>query len=117
MLSSKADKLDYVVAVASGIVCAMLDIIWVGDFDLKCGRDISSDKVDGFVKKIAKMLGCENSDDIRTAVRFLEKKFHIPSDGNTKKFGGGAKHHLRDFAHHPTIVGLAFSLLTQFTEK
>lgn len=29
----------------------------------------------------------------------------IPSDGNTPDFGGGLQHHLRDFAHHPTIVG------------
>lgn len=51
------------------------------------------------------------------AVKALEKRFPIPSDGNTPDFGGGLQHHLRDFAHHPTIVGLAFSLLTQFTEK
>lgn len=48
---------------------------------------------------------------------FLEKMFPIPSDGNTPDFGGGLQHHLRDFAHHPTMVGLMFSLLTQFTEK
>lgn len=50
-------------------------------------------------------------------MKALEKRFPIPSDGNTPDFGGGLQHHLRDFAHHPTIVGLAFSLLTQFTEK
>ncbi|MEG1427654.1 MAG: hypothetical protein RSC76_08200, partial [Oscillospiraceae bacterium] len=37
------------------------------------------------------------------------------SDSATSDFGGGRQHHLRDFAHHPTVVGLAFSLLTQFT--
>jgi hypothetical protein len=62
------------------------------------------------------MLGCKN-DDLESAVKFLEKKFPIPSDGNTPDFGGGLQHHLRDFAHHPTIVGLMFSLLTQFTYK
>lgn len=56
-------------------------------------------------------------DDVKSAVKALEKRFPIPSDGNTPDFGGGLQHHLRDFAHHPTIVGLAFSLLTQFTEK
>lgn len=56
-------------------------------------------------------------DDLSSAVEFLEKKFPVPSDGNTPDFGGGLQHHLRDFAHHPTIVGLMFSLLTQFTEK
>lgn len=117
MLSSHADSLDYIVAVASGLVCGMLDILWVGDFELKNGRDIASEKVDGFVKKTAKMLGCENADDMQSAVKFLENTFPIPSDGNTPDFGGGLQHHLRDFAHHPTIVGLAFSMLTQFTYK
>ena len=117
ILSSQADNLDYIVAVASGLVCGMLDILWVGEFDLKQGRKIASNKVDNFVKKTAKMLGCENADDMRSAVKFLEKKFPIPSDGNTPDFGGGLQHHLRDFAHHPTIVGLVFSMLTQFTYK
>lgn len=117
LLSSQADTLDYVVAIASGIACGLLDILWVGEFDLAEGRNIASDKVDAFVKKTAEMLEDEKFDDVKSAVKALEKRFPIPSDGNTPDFGGGLQHHLRDFAHHPTIVGLAFSLLTQFTEK
>ena len=116
LLSSQADNLDYLVSVASGVLCSMLDILWVGEFSLERGRGIASDKIDSFVTKTAKMLGCKN-DDLESAVKFLEKKFPIPSDGNTPDFGGGLQHHLRDFAHHPTIVGLMFSLLTQFTYK
>lgn len=56
LLSSQADKLDYVVAIASGIACGILDILWVGDFDLTNGRNVVSDKADDFVKKIAEML-------------------------------------------------------------
>ena len=114
LLSSQADKWDYLVAVASGILCGMLDILWVGDFSLENGRAFASDKVDGFVGKTAKILGFKG-DDLKDAVKFLEDTFPIPSDGNTPDFGGGLQHHLRDFAHHPTIVGLVFSLLTQFT--
>lgn len=117
LLSSQADNLDYVVAIASGIACGLLDILWVGEFDLANGRSIASDKVDAFVKKTAEMLEGEKFDDVKSAVKALEKRFPIPSDGNTADFGGGLQHHLRDFAHHPTIVGLAFSLLTQLTEK
>lgn len=113
---SQADKLDYFVSVASGMLCGMLDILWVGDFSLERGRDIADEKVNEFVKKIAKLSGCKD-DDLKKSVAFLEKKFPIPADGNTPDFGGGLQHHLRDFAHHPTIIGLAFSLLTQFTEK
>lgn len=117
LLSSHADRLDYIVAVASGIACGILDILWVGEFDLAHGRSIASDKVDSFVKKTAEMLEGKKFDDMKSAVQALEKRFPIPSDGNTPDFGGGLQHHLRDFAHHPTIVGLVFSLLTQFTEK
>lgn len=116
LLSSNADQLDYLVSVGSGILCGMLDILWVGEFSLERGRKISSDKVNGFVIKTAKILGCE-SNELDPSVKFLEKMFPIPSDGNTSDFGGGLKHHLRDFAHHPTIVGMMFSLLSQFTCK
>lgn len=116
LLSSRADNLDYLVAVASGILCGLLDILWVGEFSLERGREIASDKVDAFVKKAAKFTGCK-SDDLGASVKHLEKLFPIPSDGNTPDFGGGLHHHLRDFAHHPTVGGLIFSLLTQFTYK
>lgn len=114
--SAKADTLDYIISIASGILCASLDVLFVGDFDFERGRRIADDKVNGFVKKTAHLLGCED-DDLTSCVKFLEKKFPIPNDRNTPDFGGGLQHHLRDFAHHPTIVGLIFSLLTQFTYK
>ena len=117
LLSSQADKLDYLIAIASGLTCALLDILWVGDFDLNQGREIASDKVDSFVKKIAEIVEGKKFENLNDAVKSLEKRFPIPSDGNTPDFGGGLQHHFRDFAHHPTLVGLACSILTQFTEK
>lgn len=115
MLSDQADKLDYLVSIGSGILCGMLDILWVGEFDLAAGRSLADEKVNDLVEKTAKLMGCKD-DDMKSCVAFLEKKFPIPADGNTLDFGGGLQHHLRDFAHHPTIMGLIFSLLTQFTE-
>lgn len=116
LITSQADKFDYLISISSGLMCALLDIIWVGNFSLERGRNFAKDEVDRFVIKMAKLQGC-SKDDLVSAVRFLEKKFPIPSDGNTPDFGGGLQHHMRDFAHHPTIVGLMFSLLTQFTCK
>lgn len=113
-LSSQADSIDCIISAASGLMCSMLDILWIGEFDLEYGRNFASEKVENFVKKTASMLGCEQ-DNLKASVKFLENWFPIPSDGNISDFGGGLQHHLRDFAHHPTIVGLAFSLLTQFT--
>lgn len=116
ILSNKADKWDCLVALGSGVACAMMDILWTKEFSLIEGRDLANDKVEDLVRKTAQLMGCD-SDDLKKCVKFLEDKFPIPSDGNTPDFGGGLQHHLMDFAHHPTIIGLIFSLLTQFTYK
>ena len=113
-MSSQADRTDCFVAVGSGLLSGMLDVLWTGGFDLEEGRKIADKKITEFVVKMSNFLGC-SSDDSQRAVAYLEKMFPIPSDGNTPEFGGGLQHHLRDFAHHPTLVGLMCSLLTQFT--
>ncbi len=115
-MKSKADQLDYFIAIASGLTCGLMDVLWVGDFSLDRGRNLAEEEVGKFVKKVSKTFGCK-SDDLKDSVKYLEDMFPIAADGNTPDFGGGLQHHLRDFAHHPTIVGLIFSLLTQFTEK
>lgn len=115
MLSPKADKVDYIVAAASGLLCGMLDVFGVGEFDLARGRSLAAEDVKEYVQKVAQKIDDYKGNDLTDAVSFLEKKFPIPSDGNTSDFGGGLQHHMRDFAHHPTLLGLFFSILTQFT--
>ena len=44
LLSNQADNWDYIVAIASGIACGLLDILWVGEFNLANGRSVASDK-------------------------------------------------------------------------
>ncbi len=116
LLSSKADTMDCFIAAGSGLLCGLMDVFWVGKFDLSQGRSFASEKVDEFVQETSHLIGCEKT-EISECVEFLENKYPIPADGNTPDFGGGLQHHLRDFAHHPTVVGLLFSVLTQFTEK
>lgn len=119
------DKTDRLIACSSGALTASLDVFWVGEFSLKDAHEWGSDKIEGFVKKVANSQGYEG-DDVKDAITYLAedveykkeiKGFHIPADSNTPDFGGGIQHHLRDFSHHPTPVGLFFSILTQFTEK
>ncbi|MCT2534750.1 hypothetical protein NYQ66_03020 [Aquibacillus koreensis] len=114
-LTNHADGLDYIVAVGSGVLAGVIDSLWVGEFSLERGSDWGKEKVDKFVVKVAQMQGYEG-DDIEGAIRKLEG-FGAPSDSNTMDLGGSLQHHLRDFAHHPTLVGLIFSMLTQFTGK
>ena len=52
------------------------------DFDLNQGREIASDKIDDFVKKIAEKKS-KKFNDLRSAVEYLEEAYKIPSDGNT----------------------------------
>ncbi|WP_418222943.1 hypothetical protein [Clostridium isatidis] len=125
-LSNSSDGIDYMVAVASGILSGIIDSFWVGEFSFERGNAWSDETVNNFVKKVAKKQGY-NGDDLEGAIKYLEsgvkhknldiKGFGAPSDSVTDKFGGGRQHHLRDFAHHPTPVGLIFSMLTQFSGK
>lgn len=112
-LTNHADGLDYAAAVVSGVLAGMVDAFFVGEFSLSRGKAWSNEKVNGFVHTLAEKTGYTGS-DFDGAIRHLER-YGIPSDSVTSQFGGGKQHHLRDFAHHPTLVGLCFSLVTQFT--
>lgn len=114
-LTNHADGVDYIVAVASGVICGFIDVLFVSDLSFEKANEWGNDKVNDFVLKIAKKQGYEG-EDLSDAVQFLEDKFPIAADKATNAFGGGYNHHLRDFSHHPTPVGLFFSLLTQFTK-
>lgn len=113
-LTNHAEGLDYVVSVASGILSGIIDSVWVGEFSIDRANEWGNDKVEDFVVKIAQSQGYQGN-DLEGAVRHLEGKFPIAADKATNDFGGGLQHHLRDFSHQPTPVGLFFSLLTQFT--
>lgn len=115
-LTNKADKTDYIFAACSGMLSGIIDSFFVGEFSLDSATGWGKSKVDTFVKKVAKSQGC-GSDDLSSCVSFLEKKFPFVGDRVANQFGGGLYHHLRDFSHHPNILGLCFSMLTQFTGK
>lgn len=115
-LTNTADGMDYMVAVASGVLAGIIDIVFVGEFSLEKANEWGKEKTNNFVVKIAQKEGYKK-DDLCGAIEFLEKKYPIVADKATADFGGGLQHHLRDFSHHPTPIGLLFSFLTQFTNK
>ncbi|MBO7595975.1 MAG: hypothetical protein J6T70_02920 [Bacteroidales bacterium] len=116
-LTNHADKTDYIVAVASGFLCGLLDSFFVGQFSLEEANKWGTDKIEEFVKYEASKDCGKEMNDIYDAIHHLENKYNIPSDNLMPSFGGATQHHLKDFAHHPNIVGLIFSILTQFTGK
>ena len=112
---NKLDKWDFTIAVASGAMTAAMDILWVKDINLFEARAWGKEKVEKFVISVARTQKKFRGKNLKDAVKFLEDEYPIAADTLTDNFGGGKQHHLRDFSHHPTIVGLMFSILTQFT--
>lgn len=121
--TNHADKLDNAVAAACGLLCGLIDSFFVGEFSFDEGMTITNEKMEQHIIKLAKKHGPEEMEKAQikgespllAAIRILEKKFKMPSDSLEFQFGGTRQHHLRDFAHHHSPIGLFFSILTQFT--
>ncbi|MCR5771429.1 MAG: hypothetical protein K6G87_09385 [Butyrivibrio sp.] len=111
---SNADKLDYELAAACGLLTGALSVLWGKKFSLDEAHKWGNEKADSLVKAFAKSQGYKK-DDLEGAIEFLERKFPMAGDALTNEFGGGKQHHLRDFSHHPTILGLVCSIGMQFT--
>lgn len=110
------DKWDYIAAFSSGTVCSIIDILFTNKFSLANAKKWGNKKIEDFVIEFAKYQGFKGN-ELRDAIAHLEKLFILESDKAMNQFGGGLNHHLRDFVHHPSILGLVFSILSQFTEK
>lgn len=110
---SEFEKKNYMIAAFSGLFSGVLNILWNKEYELENAQKWGKEKVEKFVCKVASIQGCK-SDNIQDSIRYLEKKFPIQADKYTNTFGGGLQHHLRDFSHHPTILGLISSILNQF---
>lgn len=112
--TNHADKADYALAVASGVLSGLVDSLFVGEFSLNCANQWGNQQAENLVLNVAKYRGYSETEPAQ-AIKYLENKFPIAADKATAAFGGGLQHHLRDFSHHPTPVGLVCSILTQFT--
>lgn len=123
-LKPDCDKLDYILATSSGALCGIIDIFLVG----KPGESPLGNITDKwFVARtidFAKLCDPDkkNFDSLDSALRFLEKKFKVPYDqtglGDAGKtiFDLTAKnHHFKSLAHNPSLLGLFFSILDQFS--
>ena len=110
----EADKLDYIVAVSSGVLSGLIDVFYVSELSLDRASEWGRDRIEKVVMKVARVEGY-SGDDLSDAIKTLEKNHPLAADGNTNDFGGGLQHHLRDFSHHFSIGGLFFSIFTQFT--
>ncbi len=113
---SKADRIDYAIAAASGVIAGLIDSFFVGEFSIERASQWGAEKTNEFVVAMAKLSGYGGG-TLAGAIKHLEDSFGFAADGNTADFGGGYQHHLRDFSHHFSLGGLICSIFTQFTGK
>lgn len=123
-LTPECDKTDYILSAASGALCGVIDIFLVG----KPGETPLGDITDKWfaerTKDFAKLCKWDSGKDssLKSAIKHLEKQFKIPYD---QSVGGSIfhelinltpdNHHFKSLGHNPTLLGLFFSILNQFT--
>lgn len=122
-LTPECDKYDYILSASSGALCGILDVFLVGkpgEFPL---GDITDKWFANRTIDFAKICGYKGDDkSLSSAIKYLENKFKISYD---QSVGGGIfrelinltpnNHHFKSLGHNPTLLGLFFSILNQFT--
>jgi hypothetical protein len=78
LLSSQADKFDYLVSIGSGVLCGALDILWVGEFSLERGRGIASDKIEGLVTMLLSIIIPQKGESFFPTLKKIKK--HYPTE-------------------------------------
>lgn len=130
-LTNHADGWDYVIAVASGILAGLIDSFYVEEWDFGRGKaesnKIINKRVEDFAKKdpeYQKFLDKKRSEEkkqssLDNAIEFLEQKYKLPGDSAYKDYKKrgitDSTHHLDDFCHHPTLIGVISCIAVQFT--
>lgn len=125
-LKANCDKLDYILAASSGALCGVIDIFLVGKPGESPLGDITDKWFSNRIMDFAKLCHPDNKnfESLESALRFLENKFKVPYDqtglGDAGKaiFNLNAKnHHFKSLAHNPSLLGLFFSILDQFSNS
>lgn len=122
-LTPQCDKWDYILSASSGALCGLMDVFLVGKPGETPLGDITDKWFADRTVDFAKFCGYdEDNTSLSSAIKFLEKKFKIPYD---QSVGGGifkdlmnltpSNHHFKSLGHNPTLMGLFFSILNQFT--
>lgn len=124
-LKPECDKLDYIIAAGSGALCGIIDIFLIGKPGESPIGDLTDKWFENRTKSFAKLCGWPDPQKPKESfMEFLENKFKVPYDQTGT--GGAAKeifglnpsnHHFKSLGHNPTLLGLFFSILDQFTNS
>ena len=125
-LRPNCDKLDYALAARSGVLCGIIDIFLVGSPGESPAGDVTDKWFANRTINFAKLCGwdCKGDASPSSAIRFLEDNFKIPYDQRGAGDAGSiicdlnpSNHHFKSLGHNPTLLGLFFSILDQFTNQ
>lgn len=125
-LRPNCDKLDYALAASSGVLCGIIDIFIVGKPGESSAGNVTDKWFANRTSDFARLCGWDGKEDAspESAIRFLENKFKIPYDQRGAGDAGSiifdlnpTNHHLKSLGHNPTLLGLFFSILDQFTNQ
>ena len=127
-LRPQCDKLDYILSACSGALCGVIDIFLVGKPGESPIGNITDKWFDNRVCDFAKICGWKGSksgkDATSSAIGFLERHFGVPYDQRGAGDAGSMiydlnprNHHFKSLGHNPSLLGLFFSILDQFTNS
>ena len=116
-------KEEIVLACSSGAICAtldnVLDMIFAKDLSLEKAHKTGDDIAVSIIEYFAKILREDTSENrkFHNILKSYEQNTMVknPVDYYTDDFSGGRYHHLYDFAHHPTPIGLLCSIILNVT--
>ena len=131
----ECDAFDYALAAASGVLCGLVDILFVKTPHEGAIGDVADDYFDESIKKLVKKIDSKSSKKvydrkIQSAIQFLEDKASVAYDQKTtqeisKHLSDGftdtiehlsaKNHHAKSLSHYPDIIGLIASICNQFT--
>lgn len=123
-LKPDCDKWDYALASSMGALCGILDVFLVGKPSSSPLCQVTDQWFAERTKDFAQLSGWSRKGDgtLSSALRYLEKKYAVPYDQNglgesTKSVFDlyPANHHFKSLGHNPTLLGLFFSILDQFS--
>lgn len=118
-LTNHADKTDYLVSVGCGILCGLIDSFFVGEFDISDAISKKRINIDELSIRIGKFLGYKNrgGDKLKGSITKTENTVKVAHDNAYSGKGIGvsaASHHLDDWAHHPSALGLLSAICSEY---
>lgn len=119
------DKIDYAIAAGSGMICGFIDMFMVGAPTQDTILGNTSDKwIDYCVEQFAKKEGWSPEKYKSSPIAFLEKLYNVPYDQRGCGDAGmeifdlnPSNHHFKSLGHQPSLIGLIFSIIDQFTNQ